>query len=500
MNNAFEIWNELRSIYLKYIDTGLPIKYKKLEEERKALLLEPDALCKLPIMELVPRYRPYATMEQTMEQLSLDISFANFSSRGLFPDLGGVKQQIYKHQFQSIKAALVDRKHIIATTGTGSGKTECFLFPLLYDVFQEKSKKPSATPAVRGLILYPLNALAEDQMRRLRKSLSSEEVIDYLNDNHSGARLTFGRYTGLTPVSGSKNPNNERKLKQEKLSMIKDWEVAKKQAEKENDRDYLFDITNMDDGVNAELWDRWTMQATPPDILITNYSMLNIMLMRKHEEGIFEATRQWLAEDQHNIFHLVIDELHSYRGTSGTEVAYLIRMLLSRLGITPDSPQIQFLCSSASMQKSDRTEKFVTGFFGLPRNQYDEKFTIIEGESIQITQIDSKLDQVTYGSITQSTSAEAINELFVRDEVMSRLQQHMPHAVESDKLAIHLFGSFNETTFRALEGLFIGLSKITGDRGNVVQPVRAHYFFRNLEGLWACSNPDCTDGIAVPPI
>ena len=77
--------------------------------------------------------------------------------------------------------------------------------------------------------------------------------------------------------------------------------------------------------------------------------MLNIMLMRNIEAAIFEDTKRWLAEDKSHVFHLVIDELHTYRGTAGTEVAYLIRVLLDRLGLTPDSPQVQFLASSASM-------------------------------------------------------------------------------------------------------------------------------------------------------
>ena len=79
-----------------------------------------------------------------------------------------------------------------------------------------------------------------------------------------------------------------------------------------------------------------------------------------------------------HFFHLVIDELHSYRGTAGTEVAYLIRLLIMRLGLTPESPQIQFLCSNASMQETERTKKFVCRFFGVHTKLYDSKFKIIK--------------------------------------------------------------------------------------------------------------------------
>ena len=91
----------------------------------------------------------------------------------------------------------------------------------------------------------------------------------------------------------------------------------------------------------SEMWSRWDMQETPPDILITNYSMLNIMLMRSLEGNIFDSTAQWLREDgEQRVFHLVVDELHSYRGTRGTEVGYLLRALLHRLELEPDSPQL----------------------------------------------------------------------------------------------------------------------------------------------------------------
>ena len=98
------------------------------------------------------------------------------------------------------------------------------------------------------------------------------------------------------------------------------------------------------------MWSRWDMQDHPPDLLITNYSMLNIMLMRSIESGVFRQTRQWIEADPRHVFHLVVDELHTYRGTPGTEVAYLLRVLLDRLGLSPDSPQLRIIASSASLE------------------------------------------------------------------------------------------------------------------------------------------------------
>ncbi|MEY4906082.1 MAG: hypothetical protein RLZZ292_3897, partial [Bacteroidota bacterium] len=497
MNNAFEIWRELKSIYLKYIDTGLSIRQRELEEERTALLKEEDAICKYPIIELVPRYEEFKTLQETCKDLNLDPRFADFAKQGLFAYRNGIESKIYEHQFKALQAAAVNRKNIVATTGTGSGKTECFLFPLIYDILEEKLHKKITIPAIRGLILYPLNALAEDQMRRLRRSLSSDDAIAWLDQNANKKRITFGRYTGNTPLSGSQTPNRRQKLNDERKELERDWKSAQRQANDTNNIDYLYDIPNMSDNVKAEFWDRWTMQDTPPDILITNYSMLNIMLMREQEQDMFEQTRQWLANDANNVFHLVVDELHSYRGTSGTEVAYLLRLLLLRLGLTPDSKQVQFLCSSASMQETERTKKFITGFFGLERSQYDAKFELINDPAKNNQKPNNVLlNPFDFLDITVGNELY-IKDLFEKNQVLEKLKYHIPRALQSDDIIAQLFDDKIEITesqkVKALENLLSGLSMLKNEKGDTIQPQRAHYFFRNVEGLWACTNKACSE-------
>ena len=494
MNNPFDVWRELKRTYLKYIDTGLPIKYKPLEDERRKLLEEPDAICKNPIIELVPRYEDYCTLWEACETLGLLPSFAHFAKKGLFPDRGSVESKMYPHQFKALKTAAVEGKNIIATTGTGSGKTECFLLPLLYDIFKEKATTiTQVSPAVRGLILYPLNALAEDQMKRLRRSLSSGDAIDYLDTHFQKQRITFGRYTGITPISGRPTDARKQKLRQEKESLERDWKSAKGQAAKTGNEEYLYDIPNMDEGNGAELWDRWTMQDTPPDILITNYSMLNIMLMRDQEESIFTQTRDWLQANPARKFHLVIDELHTYRGTSGTEVAYLIRLLLTRLGLSADSPQVQFLCSSASMEESERTKKFITGFFGFEAAHYEEKFVIIKDDRKQPAASKGFIPHQPYLNVNETTPVEEIKKQFEEDDLLNRLRKVIPKAEECETIARGLFGTTTLESISALEGVLIGLCKIKNEKGDTLQPQRAHYFFRNNEGLWACSNFECNE-------
>ena len=98
---------------------------------------------------------------------------------------------------------------------------------------------------------------------------------------------------------------------------------------------------------------RWDMIAAPPDVLVTNYSMLNAMLMREVEQPMFDATADWLRASAANVLTLVVDELHLYRGTQGSEVAMVIRNLLMRLGLEPDSPQLRVIGTSASLADQD---------------------------------------------------------------------------------------------------------------------------------------------------
>jgi hypothetical protein len=125
------------------------------------------------------------------------------------------------------------------------------------------------------------------------------------------------------------------------------------------------------------------MQQAPPDILITNYSMLGVMLVRETEARIFEATRAWLAANTANTFSLVIDELHSYRGTAGTEISYILKTLLHRLGLTPDHPQLRIIGTSASLEGSASTStdpEFLSDFFGTSRAT--SQFNVISGPKV----------------------------------------------------------------------------------------------------------------------
>ncbi|MGD6364988.1 hypothetical protein QUV95_22280, partial [Xanthomonas citri pv. citri] len=155
-------------------------------------------------------------------------------------------------------------------------------------------------------------------------------------------------YTSASPVAGYREHPRKKDAKQkDRLSrtqkalrqLAEDQEKARQYDKQENlsNEDatrYLFPSVD-----GSELISRWDMQETPPDLLITNTSMLNAMLSREVDEPIFLKTRTWLESDPSAYFFLVLDELHLIRGSTGTEVAALIRTLIHKLGL--DNPQYQ---------------------------------------------------------------------------------------------------------------------------------------------------------------
>ena len=378
---------------------------------------------------------------------------------------------IYKHQAEMLKSALKGANCVI-TSGTGSGKTESFLLPIFATIVKEMDKwnhtcghyskdslidklkvqpnalnddnellapgvrfiadnanglrddvrqRPSTvekrSAAVRALIIYPMNALVEDQMRRLRSALDHHEVVldsisdkgfkeieetqDWFERNENGNRIFFGRYNSSAPVAGKLDyaiPSNAPKVIEfykEAKKIDDNYEKVAKYIVNElpKDDDYKELDDNDKEGLRqdhltffprlngSEMYSRQDMQVTPPDIMITNFSMLSVMLMREVEDSVWDKTKKWLDEDHSNVFYIVIDELHLNRGTAGTEQAYLLRMLYKRLGRCPNknseyySPQIKILASSASLEDNEEGKKFVSDFFDLDT----EDFSIIPG-------------------------------------------------------------------------------------------------------------------------
>jgi len=316
--NPIRLFENLREMYLRYLDSPFDLRYQDLSTERRQLLDQDGRIYRYPLIEPVPAYRSTGQSFSQAAQTLLgsvwqpgDVTdVADFVSQGLFPP----DWMIHQHQWDVFEEVIVNGRDAVVTTGTGSGKTECFLLPAFASIVRESAtwSTPGQRPAqwdwwnhftmqgtnrrwapqvsqrahetrpaaIRALILYPLNALVEDQLARLREALDSPAARSWLQGHRHGNMIYFGRYTGRTPVSGDRTSSNTARLRDELRSVHLDAQaVAGSAAERY--------FQNMN---GAEMWSRWDMQDAPPDILITNYSMLNIMLMRAIETPIFNQT------------------------------------------------------------------------------------------------------------------------------------------------------------------------------------------------------------------
>ena len=565
MHDLVGAYERMNKVYQWYIESAFPLRYEALSEERRELLAQQGVLSQPPLLETIPVYPTLSNnLAETSQLLPPDYQDLQYLAQDLLP----TNVELWEHQWESLHKVLVNKKDIVVTTGTGSGKTECFLLPLLAELARDSASWPACpkpdddrkwwqdnrTPwksqwahtgrkkenlhAVRAVILYPLNALVEDQLRRLRETLDSENVHNWLNDQRAGNRILFGRYTGETPISGDRGNLNAMNRLRARLQDIENTsdEIREQLVQDPNmDKEIRYHFPNIDGG---EMWSRWDMQDTPPDILITNYSMLNIMLMRDIESVIFKQTRDWLEGDSKRKFHLIVDELHSYRGTSGTEVAYILRLLLDRIGLDPNSDQLTILATSASVTDTDESRKFLKEFFGRDR------FEIIGGQQRQPTagarvrmmpfqkvfekfaqtiqpdlfdpmsppNLESIENKNAIAELTTSLGQPHQSELPAEARLANALKTHnAPDAIRDacvaknesvrptkvpdlDDILFPGARAQNQTASDAMRGLLLalGMSKesVTGPSP---QPVRGHIFFHNLQNLWACSNPECTD-------
>jgi ATP-dependent helicase YprA (DUF1998 family) len=371
MHDLIGAYHRLDRMYRLYIQSAFPLRSLELSRERDAALRQSGVLSQPPLIETVPIFESSGkTLEGAAQSLPPEYADLAPLGRKLFRP----SDELYAHQWRSLREVLVNRKDLVVTTGTGSGKTESFLLPLFAQLARESATWEAAgsppgnhkwwqdkkndrvsqwehakrPKALRAVILYPLNALVEDQLRRLRIALDGDDVHRWMDDKRGRNRITFGRYTGATPVSGAKTSTNLGRLRDILSEMHKQRDEIMRELSRrpDGDVDAQYHFPRLDGG---EMWSRWDVQEAPPDILITNYSMLNIMMMRGIEDNIFEATRQWLQKED-SVFHLIVDELHAYRGTPGTEVAYILRLLLSRLGLSADSPKLRILTTTASLE------------------------------------------------------------------------------------------------------------------------------------------------------
>lgn len=500
--DPIQTFEHLREAYFRYYDTPFGLSDPSLEEERRSILDRDGGVYREPLIEIRPEYETLErSLQESVSRSRADPDLAEFASRGL---LNGINS-LYQHQEDALSAGVTRGKNMVITAGTGSGKTEAFMLPVLSSLLTESRnwRGESPTPdawwnigttyqaqrthesghyaAVRTMILYPMNALVEDQLIRLRKALDGDNVRSWLDATRSGHRFYYGRYTGATPVTGSPGSKNaENDLKRYLRETEKRSNRALQIAAERDDADFGYFVPKLD---GAEMRSRWDMLESPPDILITNYSMLNVMLLRELESEMFERTRNWLS-DPDNVFTLVVDELHTYRGTSGSEVAYLIRNLKSRLGLNDKPEQFRVLAASASLDP-ERDATYLREFFDVP----DDSFVFVAGNSTSPTQ----------GLPVPASEAEELIEADTELAAMIARESGVSNAIRRvltkgaatlSEIAEEVFPEIHPNRARLAVGN--ALSGLVNHSIADDPKFRAHLFFRNVPGMWACCDPNCS--------
>ena len=233
----------------------------------------------------------------------------------------------YEHQYQcwdtllNKKTAEGKPMSICVTTGTGSGKTECFMMPLVHDLVQCRQ-----TNQIQALFLYPLNALMEDQKERLEKMLS-------------GTNLTYAVYNGDLPEKEPKDSDRSENAEQTRKRI-----AQVRGAYKDANGNLKYKYTHV-------LYTREQVRSTPPNILLTNPTMLEYILLRQSDASLINPMQKSLR-------WVVIDETHSYTGAGAAELAMLLRRVL--LAFNVKAEDIRFATSSATFGNASTPEEVET--------------------------------------------------------------------------------------------------------------------------------------------
>jgi len=363
-------------------------------------------------------------------------------------------QYPYRHQLEAWRIlSRTTPQSIVVASGTGSGKTECFMVPILDRLARLREEKQGQLIGVRALFLYPLNALINSQRERLRAWTHA-----------FNGDVRFCLYNGNTP----ERPDPA-------------W------VQRENP---------------CEIGDRERLRASPPPILVTNATMLEYMLVRTADAPI-------LAQSQGKLEWVVLDEAHTYVGSQAAEAALLIRRVLFAFGVSPE--QVRFVATSATIgdpegEAGQKLKRFLAEVAGVSPDQVHLVAgqrripTLGEKKPKTHTPLDkladinagSETSPQRYDALADDMTARRLRDLFVGDPSkppVARLSE-ICKTIGLDKQPLR------DQQLNALRwiDLLTGTRDNTGqgtDDGESFLPVRAHLFHQTMSGLWACADSQC---------
>ena len=543
--------DEIRLALRDYIEATYHVSDPRIVEQRARLLDEPGVISQEPYVESTPRYVAGPRFSSLGLPQAADEILQLMSRPKKEGGLGLLHDPPYDHQAIAVRKAVVEDRSLVVTTGTGSGKTESFLLPILAKLASEACDQPASfsRPAIRALVLYPMNALVNDQLGRLRLLFGNEGVAEQFK-RWSGRPVRFARYTSRTLYPGVRTSKKDtarlRPINSFYVSLLDRADGSDESAEKaraligslqeqgkwpakpdlrewfgrsrsrwQKDGEFVRAITLPDD---SELFTRHEVLEAPADVLVTNYSMLEYMLMRPLERPIFDTTREWLEHNTEQRLVLVIDEAHLYRGAAGAEVALLIRRLRARLGLEPR--RLQVICTSASFSDQAAAQAFAAALSGKDIADFDViggrlalKAHDALGSDADVRHLsDIPLDDL-YSDDGETRRRAVAGFLRWRDvDDTGNLEQLLHQALNTyppmgrlinltmrearplAELAQDVFETCNTRAEQALTALIaLGSTARPAAEKPGLLPCRIHTFFRGLPGLWVCLDPRCPE-------
>lgn len=365
------------------------------------------------------------------------------------------------HQEQALRHIITKQRNMVVSTGTGSGKTECYLYPIFNALMREK-EEGTLDPGVRALLIFPMNALANDQQKKLRKLLKNYPDI------------TFGRYTGETAHKRSKET-----AEQAELRMHEEYDIAHMS---DTDEAYKNSIPN-------EMMCREMMAEKPPHILLTNYAMLEYMLLRPDTAPFFDNT------SAKNWRFIVIDEAHTYKGANGTEIAYLLRRVKERIRHNMHG---SFRCIATSATLGSEDGK--AGLAQFAQNLFDEPFN--EKDIITTKRVDRKIptgarafDPKDYQRLKEQTTnmPESEKGLYLFNALASDLRlfrvydalKSRPKKIE--EVSDYVFDDIplkHDKEEALIDLIELAAAAKKSEYESALLPARYHLFIKSLEGMF----------------
>lgn len=449
MFNPAKAAEEIKREYMGYISTTYhfrnPLIQKHLETELN------KTVSNGPFVEIKDAFESGKSIEELIREGVLSPLFHNLEKEKRYKPKLPLNRPLYLHQEKAIRK-IVMGENVVVSTGTGSGKTHCFLIPVINELLREE-EAGTLDDGIRAIFIYPMNALANDQIKGLREILMAYPQIK------------FGVYNSGT-------------------------EYEEKAAEKLYEATYANEkYPELQKRLSNERLSRDEMKKQPPHILFTNYAMLEHLLFRPGDDVLFTKSK---------FKFVVLDEAHVYCGAVGIETALLMGRLKARLG---DSTP-QFILTSATLgdKSSECKEKVVdfasqlTGcifktdnivYDDRVKQHYSAKNSYSEKLFLDLAAEDKPIKEVLkdYGIAFDNNckDEEILYDLIVDSYLYADMRASGSLLLLSD-LARRLHISQQAVV------AFVAQCAKAQKNGKVLVDIRYHYFLRALDGGYMAIN------------